>query len=148
MEDLPALRNEFRRVQVFAKHYPGYSGPREQRHDLCVGLSSLADAARGCHPDRTPIRGYTTCKHAPLGWLRSPVSDAQLPRRKALAQARNYLLSRALDDEDYVLWIDVDVVSYPPNVLQTLLATNKCVLFGVAKKLVTLSEVRAMHPHP
>ena len=32
----------------------------------------------------------------------------QLKRRTILAKSRNYLLSRALDDEDWVLWIDVD----------------------------------------
>ena len=57
--------------------------------------------------------------------LLSVTSNAQLPRRRALAQARNYLLSRALDDEDYVVWIDVDVQSYPQDLLQVMLATNK-----------------------
>lgn len=61
----------------------------------------------------------------PVSFASSCSSNAQLPRRRALAQARNYLLSRALDDEDYVLWIDVDVQSYPRDLLQVLLATNK-----------------------
>jgi hypothetical protein len=49
----------------------------------------------------------------------------QLPRRTALAKARNHLLSRALVDEDWVLWIDVDVVEYPHDIIERLLATGK-----------------------
>ncbi len=48
----------------------------------------------------------------------------QLMRRAVLARARNHLLFRALDDEDWVLWIDVDVIDYPPDVLRQLLATG------------------------
>ncbi len=32
-----------------------------------------------------------------------------------LAKARNYLLSRALKEEDWVLGLDVDVIDYPPT---------------------------------
>lgn len=48
----------------------------------------------------------------------------QLTRRAVLARARNHLLFRALDDEDWVLWIDVDVVDYPADILRRLLATG------------------------
>lgn len=48
----------------------------------------------------------------------------QLMRRAVLARARNHLLFRALDDEDWVLWIDVDVIDYPADVLRRLLATG------------------------
>ena len=46
----------------------------------------------------------------------------QYPRRVILAKSRNYLLSRALRDEEWVLWLDVDVIAYPPDVLQRLLS--------------------------
>jgi peptide chain release factor subunit 1 len=48
----------------------------------------------------------------------------QLVRRGVLARARNNLLSRALGGEDWVLWIDVDVVDYPPDILPRLLGTG------------------------
>lgn len=48
----------------------------------------------------------------------------QLMRRGILARARNNLLFRALDDEDWVLWIDVDLVHYPPEIIRTLLGTG------------------------
>ena len=43
-------------------------------------------------------------------------------RRAVLARARNQLLFRALDDEEWVLWLDVDVIEYPADILQQLLA--------------------------
>jgi hypothetical protein len=49
----------------------------------------------------------------------------QLPRRVVLAKARNRLLSAALADEQWVLWLDVDVVDYPGDVLLRLLASGK-----------------------
>lgn len=49
----------------------------------------------------------------------------QLPRRKVLAKARNHLLFRALDDQDWVLWLDVDVVFYPPDLIERLLAAGR-----------------------
>jgi hypothetical protein len=42
-----------------------------------------------------------------------------------IAKSRNHLLARALTDERWVLWIDVDVVEYPPDVLERLLATRR-----------------------
>jgi len=37
----------------------------------------------------------------------------QHERRAILARSRNHLLFRTLDDEDWVLWLDVDLVEYP-----------------------------------
>jgi hypothetical protein len=48
----------------------------------------------------------------------------QLSRRTILARARNHLLLRALDDETWVLWVDVDVIEYPSNILRQLLETG------------------------
>jgi len=49
----------------------------------------------------------------------------QLARRSTLAKARNHLLFTALADEDWVLWLDVDVTAYPADVLTRLLATGR-----------------------
>jgi glycosyltransferase involved in cell wall biosynthesis len=48
-----------------------------------------------------------------------------MERRAILARSRNHLLFRALDDEDWVLWLDADVIDYPPDILERLLATGK-----------------------
>jgi len=52
----------------------------------------------------------------------------QIPRRKVLARARNHLLSRALADQDWVLWLDVDVADYPPDLLQRLIGTGRSIV--------------------
>jgi Anp1 len=49
----------------------------------------------------------------------------QIARRVVLAKSRNHLLFGALGDEDWVLWLDVDVCDYPPDVLVRLLASGK-----------------------
>ena len=46
----------------------------------------------------------------------------QLARRAVLARCRNHLLFRALRDEDWVLWLDVDVIDYPADTIHRLLA--------------------------
>ena len=51
--------------------------------------------------------------------------NLQYQRRAILARSRNHLLFRALDDEDWVLWLDADVCEYPADIIQRLLATGK-----------------------
>jgi len=52
-------------------------------------------------------------------------SAFQLPRRKVLAKSRNHLLFRSLRDQDWVLWLDVDVVDYTPDLLQRLIGAGR-----------------------
>lgn len=52
-------------------------------------------------------------------------ASQQFRRRSVLAKSRNYLLSRALKDEEWALWIDVDLASWPPDVIERLLATGE-----------------------
>lgn len=52
-------------------------------------------------------------------------ASEQLRRRGILARSRNYLLTRALRDETWVLWIDADVCRWPRDVIQQLLAVRK-----------------------
>lgn len=50
----------------------------------------------------------------------------QLKRRGAIAGARNTLIREGLSDEDdWILWLDVDVSDFPTDVLRTLLATGE-----------------------
>lgn len=51
--------------------------------------------------------------------------DIQRRRREVLARSRNRLLSGALRDEDWVLWLDADLVAYPPDLLARLLAAGR-----------------------
>jgi len=52
----------------------------------------------------------------------------QLARRSTLARSRNHLLFGALAQEDWVLWIDVDVIDYPANTIDRLLNEGRDVL--------------------
>jgi hypothetical protein len=48
----------------------------------------------------------------------------QRARRAHLARVRNFLLTKALRDEDWVLWIDADVVDLPPNLISALVGAH------------------------
>jgi hypothetical protein len=58
-------------------------------------------------------------------WLPRWAPEIQFARRTVLAKSRNHLLFHALDDEDWVLWVDVDVIEYPADILEQLLAISK-----------------------
>lgn len=60
--------------------------------------------------------------------LRRWSASIQAPRRIVLARSRNHLLFRALDDEDWVLWIDADVASYPGDVVTRMRETGKSIV--------------------
>ncbi|RKP27662.1 hypothetical protein SYNPS1DRAFT_12342, partial [Syncephalis pseudoplumigaleata] len=53
--------------------------------------------------------------------------EAQGPRRKLMAKSRNFLLT-ALEDEQWVVWWDVDVNSFPPDVIQQMMRHDKDVM--------------------
>lgn len=52
----------------------------------------------------------------------------QAQRRGILARARNHLLFGALGDEDWVLWLDVDVIAYPDDVIEHLLGVGRSIV--------------------
>ncbi|PWC40661.1 hypothetical protein TSO352_00735 [Azospirillum sp. TSO35-2] len=49
----------------------------------------------------------------------------QRRRREILARSRNRLLAGTLEDEAWVLWLDADLVDYPPDLLTRLLAAGR-----------------------
>jgi cellulose synthase/poly-beta-1,6-N-acetylglucosamine synthase-like glycosyltransferase len=61
--------------------------------------------------------------------------NIQVERRRVPARSRNHLLFHALDDENWVLWLDVDVMAYPPDIIERLLSTG-----GVSRYLARRSE--------
>lgn len=48
----------------------------------------------------------------------------QRRRREILADSRNELLAAALRDEDHVLWLDADLVDYPPTLASRLVGSG------------------------
>lgn len=54
---------------------------------------------------------------------------AQGPRRKAMARARNYLLSATLKpDHSWVYWRDVDIVDSPEKILEDFIAHDRDII--------------------
>jgi peptide chain release factor subunit 1 len=49
----------------------------------------------------------------------------QRQRRAILARSRNQLLMRALQGETWVLWVDVDVVEYPSDLIEALISMER-----------------------
>ncbi|CAG8582063.1 11589_t:CDS:10 [Ambispora leptoticha] len=47
--------------------------------------------------------------------------SSQAPRRAIMAQSRNYLLFGALNDEDWVLWLDADLKEFPDTLIEDLI---------------------------
>ncbi|KAK3846192.1 MAG: Anp1-domain-containing protein [Linnemannia gamsii] len=54
--------------------------------------------------------------------------ELQAPRRKILARCRNTLLTSALADESWVLWLDSDVVDYASDLLLKLIKYDKDII--------------------
>ncbi|KAJ2800445.1 hypothetical protein H4R20_004060 [Coemansia guatemalensis] len=52
----------------------------------------------------------------------------QRERRTVMARARNYLWTRALKDEQWVIWIDGDLEEYPPTIIKDLMAYDKDII--------------------
>jgi hypothetical protein len=53
----------------------------------------------------------------------------QAPRRKAMARARNYLLTAALKPEhSWVYWRDSDIVESPASILEDFISHNKDII--------------------
>lgn len=72
--------------------------------------------------------------------------EAQGPRRKAIARARNYLLYSALKPEhSWVYWRDVDIVDSPKKILEDFMAHDKDIL--VPSMFATVLEFGKLANH-
>lgn len=76
---------------------------------------------------RTRFRRITLLRHDFGFHPTVPRWDARIQRerRAVLARARNRLLSGALADEAWVLWLDVDLIDYPSDLLKRLLGAGR-----------------------
>ena len=98
----------------------------DSRDDSHAQLTAAAKAQRGIFRSVRVWKrdfGY----HVPPTHARH-YGGIQLMRRSVLARSRNHLLARALGDEAWVLWLDVDVIEYPPTILRDLLAYKQPIL--------------------
>ncbi|XP_064651989.1 uncharacterized protein LOC135502815 [Lineus longissimus] len=60
--------------------------------------------------------------------------EKEIDRLSHLASARNVLLTLGLEDEDWVMWLDIDIKRAPRDLLQLMLKANKTI---VAPQCVT-----------
>ena len=60
--------------------------------------------------------------------------EIQFERRSKLAHIRNTLLARHMHDQDWVLWIDADVIDYPADLIQRLLSAKKQIVAPLCTK--------------
>jgi Anp1 len=52
----------------------------------------------------------------------------QEERRAVLARSRNHLLYHALGEADWVMWLDVDVIEFPSDIVEQLLAYERDII--------------------
>ena len=118
------------------RHFRNLSSLRHPPERLSLGLLE-SDSTDGTFEElermlpelRARYRRVTLVKHDfgfqfPEGVPRW-AAPMQLARRVILARSRNRLLFAALRDEEWVLWVDVDLESYPEDVLERLLAAER-----------------------
>ena len=87
-------------------------------------IADRLDALRRRHPRVTLLRhDFGFHPTVPRG---SP--EIQRRRRSILARARNRLIAGALQDEEWVLWLDADLVDYPADLPARLIAAEKSVV--------------------
>ncbi len=130
---LTPVRDAVPHLECYAELLGRLDYPRER---LSLGMLE-GDSSDGTFerlawiPARVPgLRRFQAWKHdfgapaetSPAAGARRWAAHLQLERRAILARARNRLLQRALEDEDWVLWLDVDLADYPADVLRRLLA--------------------------
>ncbi|MEQ1770382.1 MAG: hypothetical protein ABL879_11135 [Devosia sp.] len=129
---LTPMKDAVRHLPRYASLLEGLDWPRER---LSLGILE-GDSADGTFEMLTGMTGrfesrvsrFTLMQRSfgfrmPAGVPRwSPAY--QQTRRQILARARNHLLFGALRDEDYVLWMDCDLETYPPDVLSQLVGSG------------------------
>ena len=102
-------RGKYGKISVFRKDFA-----HTEAESMMKALDEQAAAADSSDP--TPVDGLSN-----IGKSRHSYA-LQLPRRRLLARSRSFLLTSALTPEvDYTLWMDVDVVEYEKDLIQTLL---------------------------
>ena len=106
---------------------PGASPqPRSSRATRCSVASSKSRRPSRLTPSTAQICDFLKRDYGfriPDGVPRWTPQIQKL-RRSILARARNQLLFRALAGEEWVLWIDADVIDYPADIIHRLLATG------------------------
>lgn len=100
---------------------------------VLVHVRELADRA---------LKGLRSCRIAYDNQGEVPARGLPHPHRQAaMAALRQSMIERYLKNEQWVFWVDADIVDYPPNLLDELIARAEG---GIAAPLVIMEgDVRA-----
>lgn len=90
----------------------------EEYHKIRAATDTLPFA-------RVEIYHKTEVKPAGFTYETRHSPAAQLERRSGLAQLRNQLMLRALEDEKHIVWLDADVVFLSENIVQTMIGHSE-----------------------
>lgn len=90
----------------------------DQYHKIRIASASLPFA-------RVDIYHHSEAKPAGHSYENRHSPAAQLQRRSALAQVRNELMLRALEDEEHIVWLDADVVFLSDGIVQTMIGHSE-----------------------
>lgn len=105
----------------------------DSKDDTLAVLASELDRIQK-RPDQIPFNSATIVEkdfnfHLSQNVEERHSFEAQGPRRKAMARARNYLLATAMKPEhSWVYWRDVDIVENPKNILEDFIAHDKDII--------------------
>ncbi len=76
---------------------------------------------------KTEFAGFNVLEKPDKNVRPKPIGESgrNAGRNVQNAEMRNFLLMRVLKDEDYVLWLDAEVIDWPEDIIETMLAAEK-----------------------
>ena len=130
---LTPFSDSVERLTIFLNLLSNLSYPLD-KVSIAFGQDSGFNTTRAAHDVvmkyREVFNGITfyelTQNRNPISHTERHIIKIQRPRRMHMAVSRNELLFKAIRDEhDWVLWMDVDLVYIPNNLIQLVLSPNQ-----------------------
>lgn len=125
------VKNANNHVPTYFANLGKLTYPRNLISLALIVSDSLDGSAKAVRTRVSELKGTyrrATVLARDFGYQQAPdpkanlTADDELYRRSILARSRNFLLFEALRDEGWVMWLDVDIVQYPPDLIQQLMA--------------------------
>ncbi|KAF9970102.1 Golgi mannosyltransferase complex subunit [Actinomortierella ambigua] len=116
---LVSVRESDTTLRQLTKNVRALTGPGSSSPDATTDMAE--EAERSQYRRITVLHERATSSHSHKERHRHSL---QTSRRQILAKCRNTLVVTALQDEAWVLWLDVDVVGYAPTLVRELMALD------------------------
>lgn len=154
---LSPIRDAEHLLNIFAKSlntltYPHHlirvafaeDGSKDNTYNKAVEVSEVLKTEYGfkdSHTYKLPIKGNTVSHY------NRHEDSVQIARRSHMAKARNLLTKFALRDEEWVFWIDIDIIKFRPDIIQQFLYSNKDVMVAsvFTERFVLFSNALVYH---